>query len=81
MSDNAGRSPGHENPYTLHCRLGILTDAFPRPCRSRNEALSAASELLISPRWTRDMRLRLDGPNGQSWDTNEIRRMLMYAWA
>jgi hypothetical protein len=75
MPDQANPSPG---PFTLHCSRGDLVDAFPRPCRSRDEALLAAAEILKSPKWARDMWLRLDGPNGQSWKTAAIRKRSLH---
>jgi hypothetical protein len=62
--------------YTLHCSRGTLPDAFPGLFRNRSEALRAAFNLLKCPNWTRDMWLRLDEPNGHSFGTDEICRML-----
>ena len=67
---------GSHQLYALHCSRGTRTDAFPGRFRNRSEALQAALNLLKCPNWTHDMWLRLDEPNGQSFGTDEIRRIL-----
>ena len=62
--------------YALHCSRGTLIDPFPARFRRRDEALRAALNLLKCPNWTDDMWLRLDEPNGESFSTDAIRRML-----
>jgi hypothetical protein len=63
-------------PHTLHCGRDSLTDAFPQPCRSRNEALKIAELILKSPTCPDDVWLRIDGPDGSSWDTSAIKEEL-----
>jgi len=70
---------GSHQLYALHCSRGNLTDAYPARFRSRNEALRTALNLLKCANWTHDMWLRLDEPDGQSFGTDEIRRMLSRA--
>lgn len=68
--------PGLDQLYVLHCSRGTLRDARPGWFRSRADALAVALNLLKCPNWTHDMWLRLDEPNGQSFDTDAIRRIL-----
>jgi hypothetical protein len=76
MIDDVSPTPGL---YTLHCGRRILTDARPGLFRNRSEALRTASNILKCPNWTDDMWLRLYEPNGRSFGTDEIRRMLSCA--
>jgi len=62
-------------PFTVHRSRGDLTDAFPQPCRDLAEALEFAPKFLGSPEWKHDWWVRIDGPNGQSWDTAGVRRL------
>jgi hypothetical protein len=62
--------------YALHCSRGILADAHPGWFTNRSEALRAALNLLKCPNWTHDMWLRLDEPSGESFGTDDIRRIL-----
>ena len=80
MFDYVIPAPDPQPPlYKLHCSRGTLIDAFPGWFRSRDEALVAALNLLKCANWTHDMWLRLDEPDGQSFGTDEIRRMLARA--
>jgi hypothetical protein len=63
-------------PHTLYCGKGTLADAFPKPCRTRTEALGTAEAILKSPSCPKDIWLRIEGPNGLSWDTTQIRTVL-----
>ena len=77
MFDYVSPAPGPQpRLFTLHCSRGSLIDAFPGWFSSRDEALGAASNILKCPNWTDDMWLRLDQPNGESFSTDDIRRML-----
>ena len=76
MIDDVSLTPGLEQVYRLHCGRRTLTDARPGLFRNRSEALRTALNILKCPNWTHDMWLRLDEPNGQSFGTDDIRRML-----
>ena len=78
MFDYVSPAPGLQPArlYTLHCSRGTLIDAFPGCFGSRDEALGAALNLLKCANWTDDMWLRLDEPNGESFMTDDIRRIL-----
>jgi len=65
--------------YKLHCGQRTLTDARPGLFRNRSQALRTALNILKCPNWTPDMWLRLEEPNGESFGTDEIRRMLACA--
>ena len=79
MFDDVSLTAGLEQVYRLHCGWRTLTDARPGLFRTRSEALRTALNILKCPNWTHDMWLRLDEPNGQSFGTDEIRRMLSRA--
>jgi hypothetical protein len=59
-------------PHVLHCGRASLSDAFPQPCRNRDEALKLAARLLNSPNRPADIWLRIEGPDGSSWNTSAI---------
>jgi len=62
--------------YKIFCWQGGLTDAFPQPCRDFKEALDHARSILKSPKWTRALNLRIDGPNGQTWGMAAIWKLV-----
>lgn len=61
--------------YSVHCWRGDLVDKFPHPPQTFEDAVQYAFGLLKSPKWEKDMRVRIDGPNGKSWDMEEIKKL------
>ena len=61
--------------YTVH-QGGGNASAFPREFGDEGVALTYATQLLRSRGWSSDMWIRIDGPRGAVWNTNDIRRLL-----